>query len=132
MARRDIDIGDAELATMRVLWDHGPQTVREVMERLHERGRRVAYTTVLTFLSRLEQKGLVRSDRNDQAYVYKAKVTKASVTRTRVKALMEQLFDGAAGPVLMHLIENERLTAEEVHQLRRLIDHLDRGPSQTP
>ncbi|MFO0826796.1 MAG: BlaI/MecI/CopY family transcriptional regulator [Phycisphaerales bacterium] len=125
MARREVDLGDAELAVLRILWDFGPQTVRGVMERLHERGRRVAYTTVLTFLTRLEQKGVVRSDRNDQAYVYKAKVSRESVTKTRVRALLDQLYDGAAGPVLVHLVENERLTAKEVSQLRKLIADLD-------
>jgi BlaI family penicillinase repressor len=125
MARRDLEIGDAELSALRVLWDFGPQTVREVMEHLHERGRKVAYTTVLTFMTRLEQKGLVRSDRNDHAYVYRAKVTRESVTRSRVRQLLDQLYDGAAGPVLVHLIENERLTGDDVQTLRKLIDDLD-------
>ncbi|MBL9148212.1 MAG: BlaI/MecI/CopY family transcriptional regulator [Phycisphaerae bacterium] len=125
MARRDLEIGDAELSALRVLWDFGPQTVREVMEHLHERGRKVAYTTVLTFMTRLEQKGLVRSDKNDQAYVYRAKVTRESVTRSRVRQLLDQLYDGAAGPVLVHLIENEKLTGDDVQTLRKLIDDLD-------
>ncbi len=125
MAKRDIELGDAELDVLKVLWDHGPQTVREAMERLHERGRKVAYTTVLTFLTRLEQKGVVGSDKRDTAYVYRAKASKASVVRTRVKALLEQLYDGAAGPAVMHLVENERLTADEIAQLRRLIDEID-------
>ena len=125
MPKREIDLGDAELAVLRVLWDFGPQTVREVMEQLHARGRRVAYTTVLTFLTRLDQKGVARSDRKDQAYVYRANISRASVTKTRVKALLEQLYDGAAGPVVMHLVENERLTSAEVVQLRKLIADLD-------
>jgi BlaI family transcriptional regulator, penicillinase repressor len=123
--KRDFDLGDAELAVLRVLWDHGPQTVREVMQHMHDRGRRVAYTTVLTFLTRLEQKGVVRSDKTDVAYVYRAKASRASVTKTRVKALLEELYDGAAGPVVMHLIENERLTADEIVRLRKLIKDLD-------
>lgn len=121
------ELGEAELAVLRTLWDHGPQTVREVMERLHERGRKVAYTTVLTFLARLEQKGVVTSDKRDLAYVYRAKVSRTSVTKSRVKALLEQLYDGAAGPVVMHLVEHERLTADEVSKLRRLIDDLDKS-----
>ncbi len=122
---RTADLGEAELAVLRVLWDHGPQTVREVMQRLHERGRRVAYTTVLTFLARLEQKGSVASDKTDLAYVYRAKASRSSVTRSRVKALLEELYDGAAGPVVMHLVENERLTADELAKLRKLINDLD-------
>jgi len=112
---------------MKVLWDHGMLTVREVMEHLHQRGRKVAYTTVLTFLTRLAAKGVVAQDKTDVAYIHRAKTSRESVTRTRVKELLEQLYDGAAGPVVMHLVEHERLTPTEVEQLRKLIAELDRG-----
>jgi predicted transcriptional regulator len=128
MSRRDYELGEAELAVLRVLWDFGPQTVRDVMLRLHERGRKVAYTTVLTFLTRLAHKGVVTANKTDVAYVYRAKASRASVTRSRVKELLEQLYDGAAGPVVMHLVENERLTSEEVARLRRMIEDLDKTP----
>lgn len=128
MAKKvQIELGEAELEVMRALWDHGPQTVRDVMHRLHERGRTVAYTTVLTFLTRLEQKGVVASDKRDQAYVYKSKISRQSVTMSRIKALVDQLYDGAAAPMLAQLIENERFTPDEISHLRKLIDHLDTG-----
>jgi BlaI family transcriptional regulator, penicillinase repressor len=126
MAKRDYELGEAELEVLRVLWDGGPQTVRDVMTRLHERGRKVAYTTVLTFLTRLEQKGAAASDKNGPAYTYRARVTRESVTKTRVRALLEQLYDGAAGPMVLHLIESERFTTDEINQLRKLIKDLDR------
>jgi predicted transcriptional regulator len=130
MAKRQIELGDAELAVLRALWEGGPQTVRDVMNRLHERGKKVAYTTVLTFLTRLEQKGVAESDKRDQAYIYRAKVSRESVTRARMRAVVDQLFDGAAGPALLHLIEHERLSADDLAQLRRLVDELDkRKPS---
>lgn len=122
---REYELGEAELVVLRVLWEGGAQTVREVMTRLHERGRKVAYTTVLTFLTRLEQKGYVSSNKEDTAYVYRSKVTRESVTRSRVRALLEQLYDGAAGPMVLQLIENERLSTEELAKLRKLIDDLD-------
>ncbi len=122
MSRRDYELGEAELAVLRVLWDFGPQTVREVMEHLHERGRKVAYTTVLTFLTRLLQKGVVASNKTDLAHVYRAKASRESVTRSRVRELLEQLYDGAAGPVVMHLVENERLTSDEVAALDAVSD----------
>jgi BlaI family penicillinase repressor len=125
MARKPIELGEGELAVMRLLWDGGPLTVREVMEQLHERGKTVAYTTVLTFLTRLEQKGMVASNKRDTAYVYRAKVSRQSVSASRIRTLMDQLFDGAAAPMLLHLIENEHLSPEELAKLRRLIDELD-------
>lgn len=125
MARRDYELGEAELAVVRVLWDHGQQTVRDVMMRLHERGRKVAYTTVLTFLTRLESKGFVASDKAGLAYVYRAKITRDNVTRSRVRTLMEQLYDGAPGPMVLQLIEDGRFTTDEIAQLRKLIRDLD-------
>lgn len=126
MSKKEHELGEAELGVLRVLWDQGPLTVREVMEVLHERGRKVAYTTVLTFLTRLEQKGFVKADKGDQAYIYRAKASRASVTKSRVRALLDELYDGAAGPVVLHLVENERLTPGEIDQLRRLMDELDK------
>ncbi len=122
---REYELGEAELAVLRVLWQGGAQTVREVMMHLHEKGRKVAYTTVLTFLTRLEQKGYVSSNKEDTAYVYRAKVSRDSVTRSRVRALLDQLYDGAAGPMVLQLIENERLSSQEIAKLRKLIDDLD-------
>lgn len=127
MGKQDYELGEAELAVLRALWDGGPQTVRDVMARLHERGRKVAYTTVLTFLSRLEQKGYVGSDKREQAYVYRSKVSRDNVTRSRVRSLLDQLYDGAAGPMVLQLIENERLSSDEITRLRAMIDDLDQG-----
>jgi BlaI family transcriptional regulator, penicillinase repressor len=128
MAKKPVELGEGELAVMRVLWDHGPLTVRDVMTQLHERGRTVAYTTVMTFLTRLEQKGVVVSNKKDTAYVYRAKITRESVSASRIRSLLDQLYDGAAAPMLLQLIENERFSPEELAQLRKLINDLDPRP----
>jgi predicted transcriptional regulator len=125
MAKKPVELGEGELAVMRVLWDFGPLTVRDVMQHLHERGKTVAYTTVMTFLTRLEQKAVVSSNKRDTAYVYRARVTRESVSATRIRSLLDQLYDGAATPMLLQLIEHERLSGEELAQLRKLIDDLD-------
>lgn len=125
MARKPVELGEGELAVMRVLWDDGPLTVRDVMERLHERGKTVAYTTVMTFLARLEQKGVVTSNKRDTAYIYRAKITRESVSASRIRTLLDQFYDGAAVPMLLHLIENEQLSPSDLAMLRKLIDDLD-------
>lgn len=125
MSKKDYELGEAELGVLRALWDGGPQTVRDVMQWLHERGRKVAYTTVLTFLTRLEQKGFAASDKREQAYVYRAKVTRENVTRSRVRSLLEQLYDGAAAPMVLQLMESERFSTTEIEQLRKMIDEMD-------
>jgi predicted transcriptional regulator len=127
MSSRESDLGAAELEVLRVLWDCGPASVREVMNHLHQQGRRVAYTTVLTYLTRLEQKGFASSDKSELAYVYRAKVSRKKITRTRVKRLLQQLYDGAAGPLVLELVRSGRLTTEEIGELQRLIERLDSG-----
>ena len=128
MGQRQYELADAELGVLRVLWAEGPATVREVLEYLRARGRRLAYTTVQTLLTRLEQKRFVVSDKSGLAHVFRAKVSRARVTRSRLKTLLSQLYDGSAGPLVLQLIRTERLTPEEVVELHKLIDELDARP----
>ncbi len=125
MAPRESDLGTAELEVLKALWDHGPATVRQVLRHLHDQGRRVAYTTVLTFLSRLEQKRFVKSDKSDQAYVYRPVVSRQKVTATRLRSVIEQLYDGAAAPMVLQLMRQENFSADEIAELQILIDQLD-------
>lgn len=125
MTDRLHELGAAELEVLKALWEIGPATVREVLNHLHERGRKVAYTTVLTFLTRLEQKGFAASNKSGLAYVYRARVSKERVSRSRLRSLVEQLYDGAAGPLVLQLMKSERLTPEEMDELQRLIEKLE-------
>lgn len=125
MADHEYELGAAELEVLKTLWDEGPGTVRQVLERLHARGRIVAYTTAQTFLARLEQKGVVKSDKSGFAFIYRPTVTRERVTRSRLRALLEELYDGAAGPAVLQLVRSEKLTPAEIEQLQRLIDELD-------
>ncbi len=127
MPPREMDIGGAELEVLKALWDHGPATVRQVMNRLHQRGRQVAYTTVLTFLTRLEQKGCVKANKSEMAYVYRPLLTRDTVTRSRLRSLVQQLYDGAAAPMVLQLMRQEKFTTDEIAELQGLIDQLDTG-----
>jgi predicted transcriptional regulator len=125
MAERQYDLGRAELEVLKALWDTGPTTVREVLNHLQERGRRLAYTTVQTLLIRLEQKGYVSSDKSEFAHVFRARLSRDRVTRSRLRTLLTQLYDGAAGPLVLQLVRTERFTTEEIEELQKLIDGLD-------
>jgi len=129
MAERQHDLGSAELEVLKSLWEVGPATVREVLNHLHEHGRRLAYTTVQTLLTRLEQKRYVASDKSDLAHVFRAKVSRERVTRSRLRTLLTQLYDGAAGPLVLQLLRTERLTAEEIDELQKLIESTSGGDS---
>lgn len=125
MGERTFDLGPAELEVLKVLWDRGPSTVRDALSVLHERGRTVAYTTVLTVLTRLEQKGVVSSDRSGSAYVYRAKVSRERVTLSRLRAMLRDFYDGAAAPMVLQLMQSEKFSAEEIAELQKLIDRLE-------
>jgi len=131
MTAKDFDLGQAELDVLRALWDRGPCTVRECLAHLHQRGRKVAYTTVQTLLTRLETKGYVTSDKSELAHVFRAKLTRDRVRRARLRSLVGQLYDGAAGSLVLHLVKTQRLTPEEIAELHELIESLDASNDKT-
>ncbi|MHC5110730.1 MAG: BlaI/MecI/CopY family transcriptional regulator [Planctomycetota bacterium] len=125
MAQKQYELGDAELEVLNTLWSEGPSTVRAVLQSLKDRGRALAYTTVLTFLTRLEQKGFVKSDKSGVAYVYKPLVTRDRIRRSRISELVSQLYDGAAGPLVLQLVRQQKLSKDELTELHKLVDELD-------
>ena len=125
MPSQQHDLGPAELEVLKVLWDDEPATVRAVLSQLHRRGRRLAYTTVQTLLSRLEQKGCVRSDKSGMAYVYRSEVSRERISITRIRSIVQQLYDGAAAPLVLQLMKAEQFSSEEIAALQKLIDELD-------
>ena len=125
MSDVEYNLGTLELEVLKTLWEHGPGNVREVMNRLHTGGRNPAYTTVQTLLTRLEQKRFVTSDKSELAYVYRPSVARDKVTRSKLKSVVKQLFDGAAGPLVLQLIRTEKFSSDEIAELHKLIDRLD-------
>ena len=133
MDDRPCTIGEAELEVLKVLWDHGPGTVRQINARLQPRGHHWAYTTVQTMLHRLENKGCVRSGRGDQAgaaHVFEAALSRERLLSRRLRDLAEQWCDGTSSPLLLALVEGQQFTPEEIRQFRRLLDELEKPPSR--
>jgi predicted transcriptional regulator len=126
-------ISETELDILKVLWEQGPGTVREVNALLRKQGRRWAYTTVLTLLQRLEAKGYVASDKSGLAHVFRPAVSRERLLRQRLKDLANQLCEGTATPLVLALVEGQRFTPGEIQQFRELLDRLEeprkRGPS---
>jgi predicted transcriptional regulator len=114
-----------ELEVLKILWDQGPATVREINARLQAQGRQLAYTTVLTKLQRLEAKGQVVSDKSDVAHVFRAAVSRDRMLKNRLKDLANELCDGTATPLVLALVEGNRFKAGELERLRRLLDELE-------
>jgi predicted transcriptional regulator len=125
MGNRKNSISDTELDVLKVLWDHGPGTVREINARLAQLGRRWAYTTVMTLLYRLEAKGFVASDKVSPAHVFRAAVSRDGLLRRRLKDLADDLCKGTPAPLVLALVENHRFSAQEITQFRQLLDQLE-------
>jgi BlaI family transcriptional regulator, penicillinase repressor len=116
-------LSEAEREALRSLWDHGPGTVRQVMEMLVERGRRWAYSTVATLLRRLEGKGYSASETVGGSLVYRATLSREDLLERRLKDAAVELCDGAAAPlVFLALVEGNRFSAEELDRIRLIID----------
>lgn len=125
-------VSDAELDVLKVVWDHGPATVRDVeshLRRRHKR-RRWAYNTVLTLLSRLREKGYVTSDKPESggaALIFRAAVTREQLLRHGLTDLADRICDGTASPLVHALVQGPRgLSAADIADLRKLLDELER------
>lgn len=99
-------------------------TVREVHEALPSH-RQMDFATVQTYLRRLDAKGYVKADLDGRTRVYAPKVRAATVIRETVGDLVDRLFGGETLPLMRHLIEDGRVTDEELAELRQLIDRLE-------
>jgi predicted transcriptional regulator len=113
-----------ELAIMKVIWSLEKATVRDVYETLRKR-RQVAYTTVMTMMRILEDKGYLRKTRVDRAYVYAPSRPRQQVVRAMVQDFVERVFDGATSGLLLHLAKDGRLTKAERQTIRRAIDEME-------
>ena len=113
-----------ELAIMKVVWALETATVRDVYERLRAR-RPVAYTTVLTMMKILEQKGYVTRARADRAFVYRAARPRQQVIGGMVREFVDRVFDGASRPMLLHLVKHTRLSDKQRKALLRAIEEVD-------
>jgi predicted transcriptional regulator len=123
--QRSADLSDSELVVLKALWDLGAGTVREINDELSRRGRRWAYTTVQTLLVRLQQKGCVASVKDAVAHTYSPTVSRDELLQKRLSELESDLCGGAATPLVHALVSGKRFTAEEIAQLRRLLDELE-------
>ncbi len=127
MAKRPPTIPDSELEVIKVLWDRGQGTVREILETLKAAGRPWSYATVATLLDRLESKGMVASDRSELAFVYKPIATESEVRHKRVGHLVEKLYQGEPGLLVLHLLKSHPLDASQAKEVRALLEEMNGG-----
>ena len=111
---------EQELEIMKVVWELQTATVRDVYEALLRR-RKIAYTTVMTMMNILEEKGYLKKRAEDKAHVYRPAQAKAKVIRAMVQEFVERVFNGSAEPLLVHLVKDRHLSPEELEKIARAI-----------
>ena len=115
----EIVLYDRELEVMQVLWEKGPATVAEVRDALADE---MAYTTVLTVLRRLEEKGYVGHEEEGRAHRYFPSLQPEQVQESALNRLTRRLFHGSPELLLTHLVSRQRLSEAELRRLRQLVD----------
>lgn len=121
MRPRSATLTGQELEVMKIVWDLGQATVRDVYEALLKH-RKIAYTTVMTTMKILERKGHLKRTSDDKAHVYTPSRAKNQVIRGMVREFIDRVFNGATEPLLMHLVEDQKLTKEELREIARLVE----------
>ena len=120
MARQLPRPTDAELAILRVLWERGPATVRQVHEALAD--RETGYTTTLKLMQIMADKGLVTRDESARTHVYAARVSQEQTQRQLVNDLVDRAFGGSATELVLRALSDARTSAEDLREIRKLID----------
>ncbi len=124
MARAPQDVTEAELALLRVLWDRGPSTIRQLTEVVYGPGDASSYATVQKLLDRLESKACVRRERGG-VHIFRAAIDRDELIGRRLRAVADTLCGGSMAPLLTHLVRAERLSDAEMQALRALIERND-------
>ena len=118
---------DAELAILRILWQRGASTVREVLDVLNSaRPEPFAYTTVLRFLQIMTGKRLVVRDEGERGHVYAPAIPAERTKKQMVRDLMDRAFGGSAHELVLQALGAGKVSAAELREIRKLLNELDR------
>lgn len=129
---RSPDLTTAELRVLKALWEVDRGTVADVRAELARRGQELAYTTVMTLLGRLAAKDAVVVDKEREPFVYRAAHRRESVLRDRLREFVREVFDGKAESLVLNLVEDERLTRDELRAIERRIAAAETARDERP
>jgi len=116
-----VPLSEAEWRIMNRVWEKSPATARDVLEAV-EAETGWAYTTVKTMMNRLVDKGVLRERKRDNTSWYEPKLTRRRARGAALKALLDRAFGGAVGPMMSHLVDDEKLWRKERAELRRMLE----------
>ncbi|TWU39217.1 Transcriptional regulator BlaI [Novipirellula artificiosorum] len=122
-------LSKGEIEVARVLWEIGPSPVRDVHEAIAAQ-RDIDFSTVQTYLRRLQSKGYAKSVLKGRVRIYKSKTKPRTVIRETVDDLVQRLFGGETMPLVRHLIEERGIDASELDELRKLLSEIEPDPTR--
>lgn len=112
----------AELEVLKILWERGPCTVREVMTIHQERNKRRAYTSVMSLMNVMAEKGLLTRKPQGRAFIYTARLRRNQTLGNMVGDLWQRAFEGSASALVAHLLDQAHPTDEELEAIRAAIE----------
>jgi predicted transcriptional regulator len=116
----EVRLGRLELQIMNVVWDRSSATVHDVKKAL-SRGRKPAYSTILTMMRKLEAKGYLEHEVNERTYVYQATISRQAVRKSMLGDLLERAFEGSPALLMSSLVEQNSISEDELREIRKLI-----------
>jgi len=118
----------SELEILQVLWQFGPSTVRFVNDHLNEEKREVNYMSTQKLMLIMLEKGFLTKDESQMKHVYSAKVEEGKTKGQMLDRVVDTLFNGSAGSLMMQLLGNKKISPEEMEEFKELIKKIDQKP----
>lgn len=115
----------SELEILQVLWSSGPSTARQINDHINRHTRQVIYMSTLKLMQIMVEKGLLVRDESARTHVYRAAVDEGKTKTVILDKMVDTLFNGSAGSLMMHLLGNKQLSPAEMAEYRRMLDSLD-------
>lgn len=118
--KTDIRLGKLELQIMNVVWEKGKATVHDVKEALGK-GRKPAYSTILTMMRKIEAKGYLEHEVENRTYIYRSTISQKDVRHSILGDILNRLFEGSPTLLMNCLVEQNDITETELRQINKLI-----------
>jgi len=114
------NLGKLELEVMKVIWECGEITVRQIWEILYPH-KKLAYTTIATVVKKIEEKGFVTHEKQNRTYVYTPLIEQSEVSQSLVRELVDRLFDGSAAKMVTALVQNKDLDVQDLEHIQNIV-----------
>jgi predicted transcriptional regulator len=117
---------EAELAILRILWQRGPSTVREVRDEL-DKEKPTGYTTVLKFMQIMTEKGLLTRDESQRTHIYQPTCSEEHTQRSLIKDLLDRAFGGSTHKLVAQTLLTQKTSPEEIEEIKTILANYERG-----